>query len=389
MADAPAVNPIVSFACASMLVCGMLYLLEASRGTPASPEIEQAIEMPPTIASPAVTTGIPPKGAAGPKSLQENFVDSLGPRTNRFYRAIDAVAEASASATPPAEAAWTAIVALGEVDVGEALTSSTPEDSRAEPSAVVWDAAPRELDSEQPHRAASPKEAKEKILALQPAAIVGEPETPQPVVAFDVDEELIPQVASATERMAVDAEPPQVHANSASPAQIVVAEEAPASVSGEALQGERQKDVVVMASPPLPRRKPHPPSTVAAIDDGVPQRTVVESRGRPQPMSLGPAEESAKESSRGKAATPNLGNYELVVWSALARHKPRASQRGSATVSFGITGSGGLAFVRVSRSSGNAGLDQLALATIRGAAPFPSPPARFQSRPYVVRIDFP
>jgi TonB family protein len=76
--------------------------------------------------------------------------------------------------------------------------------------------------------------------------------------------------------------------------------------------------------------------------------------------------------SRDSAATvANLGNYRQLLWSALARHKPRAGQRGSATVSFAINSRGRLAFVRVSRSSGNARLDQLTLRPHEAQLHFP------------------
>jgi protein TonB len=44
-------------------------------------------------------------------------------------------------------------------------------------------------------------------------------------------------------------------------------------------------------------------------------------------------------------------------------------------VAFGLTPSGGQAYVRIARSSGNAANDSIALAAVRGAAPFPPPPA--------------
>jgi protein TonB len=74
------------------------------------------------------------------------------------------------------------------------------------------------------------------------------------------------------------------------------------------------------------------------------------------------------------------------VWSALARHKPKAGQRGSTTVVFAIGENGALRGLRVGRSSGNTRLDQLALATVRNAAPYPPPPSGGAS--YTIRIDF-
>jgi protein TonB len=47
---------------------------------------------------------------------------------------------------------------------------------------------------------------------------------------------------------------------------------------------------------------------------------------------------------------------------------------------------GALRAVRLARSSGNARIDQLALATVRNAAPFPAPPSGAMS--YTIRIDF-
>jgi protein TonB len=55
-------------------------------------------------------------------------------------------------------------------------------------------------------------------------------------------------------------------------------------------------------------------------------------------------------------------------------------------VVFTIGGSGALRTVRVGRSSGTTRLDQLALATVRNAAPFAPPPAGMAS--YTIRIDF-
>jgi protein TonB len=78
--------------------------------------------------------------------------------------------------------------------------------------------------------------------------------------------------------------------------------------------------------------------------------------------------------------------YGATVRAALARHQPKAAERGSATVTFKIDASGKLGYARVSSSSGNAAVDQLALQTVRNSAPFPSPPKDAAS--YTIRIDF-
>jgi protein TonB len=103
-------------------------------------------------------------------------------------------------------------------------------------------------------------------------------------------------------------------------------------------------------------------------------------------MALAPADEPAPASSRPATARPSSGAYAGTVWSRLARHKPRAGQRGSASVSFSIGDMGALRAVKIARSSGNARIDQLALATVRNAAPFPPPPSGAVS--YTIRIDF-
>jgi protein TonB len=99
-------------------------------------------------------------------------------------------------------------------------------------------------------------------------------------------------------------------------------------------------------------------------------------------MALSPADKPvAKEPQRLTGPA-----YSSKVWSALARHKPRAGQNGSATVVFSIGMGGGLNSLSIGKSSGNARIDQLALATVRGAAPFPPPPSGPAS--FSIRIDF-
>ena len=134
--------------------------------------------------------------------------------------------------------------------------------------------------------------------------------------------------------------------------------------------------------PPTPLRKPvlRRLSTTASAENRM-ARAGDAPQARHRPMSLGSVEATAKHSS-------SVSGYKMKVWSALARHKPRVGQRGSTTVHFGINAGGGLSFVQVSRSSGNSKLDQLALRTVRSAAPFARPPESLRGRPFTIRIDF-
>ena len=106
-----------------------------------------------------------------------------------------------------------------------------------------------------------------------------------------------------------------------------------------------------------------------------------------KPMALAPADKPSASLTQGQPKRLAGASYNAKIWSALARHKPNAGERGSTTVTFAIGSSGALRFVRVSQSSGNSRLDQLALATVRGAAPFPPPPA-VNDAAYTIRIDF-
>jgi protein TonB len=104
------------------------------------------------------------------------------------------------------------------------------------------------------------------------------------------------------------------------------------------------------------------------------------------PATLGPSPKPRLSTAKAPARPAIAGAYGAKVWAALARHKPKAVERGSTTVTFEIDARGGLGHARVSSSSGNASLDQLALQTVRSSAPFPSPPHGATS--YTIRIDF-
>jgi protein TonB len=145
-------------------------------------------------------------------------------------------------------------------------------------------------------------------------------------------------------------------------------------------QPKRRDAVIVANEKPAPKlsAKPNPRQM---------ERSQISPRWKP--MALTPAEKPSLSHMQSQPKKPDARGYSANIWSALARRKPNAGQRASTTVTFAIGPAGALRFVRVSQSSGNARLDQLALATVRTAAPFPPPPVlKDGTAAYTIRIDF-
>jgi TonB family protein len=93
-----------------------------------------------------------------------------------------------------------------------------------------------------------------------------------------------------------------------------------------------------------------------------------------------------------KATTPreNVGTYGAKVRAFLARQPRAVGPPGSATVTFAISASGTLRYARIEHSSDNAALDEMALATVQNAAPFPPPPKtpNDEALSYSIQISF-
>ncbi len=84
----------------------------------------------------------------------------------------------------------------------------------------------------------------------------------------------------------------------------------------------------------------------------------------------------AATSGRLSASRGSVLSYAARVRAKVARNRPPGNgHRGTARVSFGVSQSGGLSYVGLARSSGNAALDQAAVSAVRRAAPFGSPPS--------------
>ncbi|WP_249689352.1 energy transducer TonB [Stappia sp. WLB 29] len=89
----------------------------------------------------------------------------------------------------------------------------------------------------------------------------------------------------------------------------------------------------------------------------------------------------------------DASNYMGKVQSKLERAKRRGSvgrQRGMAVVTFVVASNGGLAGVRLVRSSGNETVDRAALSTVQRAQPFPPipPEARRKNWSFTTEIEF-
>jgi periplasmic protein TonB len=83
----------------------------------------------------------------------------------------------------------------------------------------------------------------------------------------------------------------------------------------------------------------------------------------------------APVSGRVSASRGNALSYGAKVRAQLMHNKPAGNGlRGTVQVSFGLASDGSIRYLKLSESSGNAVLDSVALATVRGSAPFGEPP---------------
>jgi protein TonB len=193
------------------------------------------------------------------------------------------------------------------------------------------------------------------------------------------------------------------------PDDINVSEE-PSGVDGSTSSVTLAPETTPDIAPPLPSRRPASPIKTAEIvvaQEGqetsarMPaQRTEGRNDEVPphrwRPMALAPADADTPAPPKlsapaPKSAQPSMSAsaHRSKVWSALARAKPRTGERGSATVTFNIGANGALRGARIARSSGNAKIDQAALATVRKAGPFPAPPGlKSGAASYSIRMDF-
>jgi protein TonB len=88
------------------------------------------------------------------------------------------------------------------------------------------------------------------------------------------------------------------------------------------------------------------------------------------------------------AAAGAVRSYGARVRARILANRPSAGGVGRAVVSFGLSGAGGLRFVRLARSSGNASLDRAAISAVRRSQPFPQPPRGARAAQLTFSISF-
>src|SRR5262249_48401939 len=101
---------------------------------------------------------------------------------------------------------------------------------------------------------------------------------------------------------------------------------------------------------PLSQRAPRaakekPASKPAAKPEQREQQTA-QAAPRWKPMGLAPADTTSISPTQGQPKRLDAGGYSCKIWSALARKKPNAGERGSTTVTFAVGPAGALRFVR-------------------------------------------
>ena len=148
---------------------------------------------------------------------------------------------------------------------------------------------------------------------------------------------------------------------------------------------EKPKSAEVEKPKPLPKKKQVPVIHRKALPKRVPATPapVVEA---PQALAK-PVETSAAISIDAETRAAGIRAYGTLVWKRIAERKPAGIRLpGTAYATFSLTREGRISAIRISKSSGSARLDALALRTIEAAAPFDAPPAGLSDADLVFEI---
>lgn len=213
------------------------------------------------------------------------------------------------------------------------------------------------------------------------AALALAADRPEPVVTLDLG--LLPASAPALSAMAAPA-PKVVDKAFAPPAEPDLSESAPevpdpsvapAEAEAPAMAAPATEAPVVadLALPEKPTPKPKPKRTEAK-----PVKEETRKKAKPKPVTdpgeTAVAASAPASTAKGTGGLSPKAYAKAVMKKVRATRKAAGAGRGTAVVGFSIAADGGLAGVTLLQSSGDAGLDKVALDHIRRAAPFPPPP---------------
>jgi protein TonB len=237
---------------------------------------------------------------------------------------------------------------------------------------------------EPPSRAGEPPAAVMIELAPLPVA----PETPPQEVAVGVQQEMS-QESTPTEAKEepVKEEPePEVKPTKAEPPPEPPPEPVEREIKDE-INAPPLPEIAAAAAvldPPAP-----PPPPAEKVDEKKPEekkkvekkakpkpkrKSVAQTVSAPKPVDAARARTNAAPIS-GVGASMSIATWRGSVMAHLNRHKrPPGGVGGTSQVAFTIDRSGRVLSVRLIRSSGNAALDQEAVALARRASPVPAPP---------------
>jgi periplasmic protein TonB len=398
----------------AVLVGGSLILLTSTAPWMPRPQVEIELstpDSPPLVAQPSiefprvamdadqVRTNVPDETEADPTitASTDDASPAAEPETTEASAAEPETTQASAvepETTQPSDASSTdagdAFAAPGTPLEAEADDASpedvAPEGMAATEAASEPDGAPSQQAAPEPVSApqAAPEPSRAEQKAEDASDQIGDllAGLPPRAIASDASGAATEQVAELL--AATPPAPPPVE-DVAHPEPVAAVPPPPLPKRKPASEPvAAQEAVAALPAPQVKPAKPEAPKPAQRQELARQEPTPPQTKGPWRPMGLAPADKPVP--TQVPTARPSGAAYSSSVWSALGRHKPRAGQRGSATVVFAIGGNGALRGLKIGRSSGNARIDQLALATVRSAAPFPPPPSGSAS--YTIRIDF-
>ncbi|PIE13315.1 MAG: hypothetical protein CSA70_05320 [Rhodobacterales bacterium] len=139
------------------------------------------------------------------------------------------------------------------------------------------------------------------------------------------------------------------------------------------------------------KRKQTAPKKASKSQKKKSTKSSIGSSGRVAKGTGGGVAKGNNKKSRAATVSKSQKRSLLAKWGGqirarIARRAPRGVGRGTAVVTITVSGSGSLLGVRLSKSSGNAKLDKLALAAVRNAGRFPAAPKKLGIRKHTFRL---